>query len=309
MFNFLKSSFQKIKDSLKKTSSFLGKRLKGVFSRPIDQESLEEIESILYEADVGSKTVEEFIAHITLYHKEHKKAKAQEYLTELQQLSEEILLAPPSIGGNIPLIGTPQVILIVGVNGTGKTTTIAKLAKLYKDQGKKVLLAAADTFRAAASSQLETWAKRLDMEIVTSQSGADPSSVLYDAMAKGKAKGFDIILCDSAGRLESKTDLLQELKKMDRTAKKQDELAPHEVYLIVDATLGQTVLEQMRIFNKYVPITGIILTKIDGSAKGGVALAMYRETKIPIHFVGFGEKIDDLAPFDPKSYTEALFSD
>jgi fused signal recognition particle receptor len=309
MFTFLKSGLQKIKDSLKKTSSFLGKRLRGVFARPLDRESLEEIESILYEADVGSKTVEEFIAHIALYHKEHQKAKAEDYLNELQRLSEEILLTPPSIGGNTPTIGMPQVILIVGVNGTGKTTTIAKLAKRYKDEGKKVLLAAADTFRAAASSQLETWAKRLDIEIVTSQSGADPSSVLFDAMAKGKAKGFDVILCDSAGRLESKTDLLQELQKMARIAKKQDELAPHEVFLVVDATLGQTVLEQMRIFNKYVPITGILLTKIDGSAKGGVALAIYRETKTPIHYVGFGEKIDDIAPFDPKSYTQALFCD
>ena len=203
MFTFLKSGFQKLKNSLKKTSSFLGKKLTGVFSRPIDPSSLDEIESILYEADIGSKTIEEFITHITLYHKEHQKASAEDYLNELQKLSEKILLLPPSVGGNTPLIGTPQVILIVGVNGTGKTTTIAKLAKLYKDEGKKVLLAAADTFRAAASSQLETWAKRLDIEIVTSQSGTDPSSVLYDAMAKGKAKGFDIILCDSAGRLLS----------------------------------------------------------------------------------------------------------
>lgn len=309
MFKFLLSKIQSIKSALKKTSSFLQKHLSKIFSKPLDEESLEELEKILYEADIGSSTITHLLSHIQDFAKKNKTASAKDFLSEMQSLSEKILLEPAKITGNEPLIDTPQVILVVGVNGTGKTTTIAKLAKSLTDEGKKVLLAAGDTFRAAASSQLEIWAHRLKLEIVTSKSGADPSSVLFDAMAKAKAKHFDVVICDTAGRLESKSDLLKELEKMRRIAAKQDELAPHETYFIVDATLGQTAVEQIRIFNTYVPITGLILTKIDGSAKGGVALAIYRETKIPIRFVGFGEDVKDFAPFDAKSYTEALFYD
>lgn len=307
MFQFLKAKIQSIKGALKKTSSFLQKGLARIFSKPLDEESLEELEKILYEADIGSSTIEYLLTHIKKFAKANQNAGAKEFLSEMQRLSEEILLEPATTAGNEPLLNSPQVILVTGVNGTGKTTTIAKLAKSLTSEGKKVLLAAGDTFRAAASSQLEIWADRLKLEIVTSPAGADPSSVLFDAMTKARAKHFDVVICDTAGRLESKTDLLKELEKMRRIARKQDELAPHETYFIVDATLGQTAVEQIRIFNTYVPITGLILTKIDGSAKGGVALAIYRESKIPIRYVGFGETLEDFAPFDPKSYTNALF--
>lgn len=309
MFTFLKSGFQKIKSALKKTSALLSSRLKTLFKRPLDQEVLEELERTLYEADLGSKTVEDLIHEVEKLHREEKNLSPESYLSHLQKCSEKYLEEPTTIQGKIPLPGMPEVILIVGINGSGKTTSIAKLASRFKEEGKKVLVAAGDTFRAAACEQLETWATKIGVDIVKGLSGGDPSSVLFDAMAKGKAKEYDVVICDTAGRLESKTDLMKELEKMTRVAKKQDPLAPHNTYLVVDASLGQTVLEQVRIFHSFVPLTGIILTKLDGSAKGGVALAIYREMKIPICFVGTGEKANDLTPFDPKAYTEALFLD
>lgn len=304
MLKFLKAGFQKIKNALKKTGSFLGKKLGVFFSTPMDPSRLEELERILFEADLGSKIVAEFTEHIQQF----PKATGEEYLQELQKLALEILEVPPKIAGNEPLIDTPRVILIVGTNGSGKTTTIAKLAHIFQEEGQKVLLAAGDTFRAAAVDQLEIWSKRLETEIVLGSPGGDPSAVLFDAMAKAKAKHFDLVLCDTAGRLESKNDLMRELEKMVRIAKKQDPLAPHEIYLVIDGNLGQTAIEQARIFHQFAPLTGLIITKLDGSAKGGVALAIYQELGIPIRYLGTGEKIDDLTPFDAKTYTEALFS-
>ncbi len=309
MFKFFKTGFQKIKDALKKTSSLFGKKLRKLFSKPLSDESLYELERILFEADIGSKLVYRFLDVVKKAHKKNPDATSAEYLEVMRQEAESLLSEKGEISGNQPYIGCPRVILVVGVNGTGKTTTIAKLAKKYQDEGKKVLLAAADTFRAAAVDQLTIWADRIGVEIVKGAPGGDPSSVLFDAMAKGKAKGFDVILIDTAGRLESKGELMRELEKMARIAKKQDDLAPHEVFITIDSTLGQTAVEQVRIFDQAVPLTGLIITKIDGSAKGGVVLAIYAEKKIPIHYIGVGEKMDDLIEFDPKSYTEALFSD
>jgi fused signal recognition particle receptor len=308
MFNLFKTGFQKIKAALKKTSSFLRKNLLSVFSKPLNEEVLEDIERILYEADLGSKMVADFVHVIKENLLEYGHSKAENYLSLLEDCAYKTLVTPPKISGNEPLIGSPKLILIVGVNGSGKTTTIAKLAKRYKDAGERVLLAAGDTFRAAAQEQIALWSERLDIDLVKGTLGGDPSAVLFDAMSKARAKKYDLIIVDTAGRLESKTDLMQELEKIRRIAKKQDELAPHETFLIVDATLGQTALDQARIFNTYTPLTGIILTKVDGSAKGGIALALYREFGIPIRFLGCGEKVDDLVEFDPKSYTEALFS-
>lgn len=282
MFKFLKTGFQTI--------------IRSMFSKPVDLESLEKV---LYEADLGSAIVADFVKKI--------KSTPEEYLEELEKLSLNILEEPTSISGRIPSDGHPRVILIVGVNGAGKTTTLAKLANLFKSQGEKVLIAAGDTFRAAAIEQLEMWAGQIGVDLVKTHTGADSSGVLYDALAKGKTKEYSTILVDTAGRLESKTDLMRELEKLKRVAQKFDPMAPHEIFLVVDASLGQTALEQARIFHQFTPLTGLILTKLDGSAKGGIALAIYRELKIPIRFITFGETISSIAPFDPASYTKALF--
>ena len=309
MFRILKTGFQKIKSALKKTSSIFSIKLKALFSKPLSDDTLEELERILFEADIGSKMAYDLLDEVKAYHKKHPEATGDEYIEVMRSQAEKVLSEKAENLGNEPYIGSPRVILMVGVNGTGKTTSIAKLAKKYIGQGKTVLVAAADTFRAAAVEQLSIWANRIGVEIVKGAPGSDPSSVLFDAMSKGKAKGFDIILVDTAGRLESKSDLMRELEKMGRVAKKQDDLAPHEVFLTIDATLGQTAIEQVRIFHETIPLTGLIVTKIDGSAKGGVVLAIYRESKIPIHYIGVGEKMDDLLEFDPKEYTKALFCD
>lgn len=308
MFGFLKTGLSKIKGALKKTHAFFGQKLLSLFSKPLDERSLSEIERLLYEADLGSSLVTLFVDHIQKYYKKHPAAKGVDFLHELQILSLKLLEAPPQVRGAIAN-GQPQIILVVGVNGSGKTTSIAKLSKYLQGEGQKVLLAAGDTFRAAATEQLSVWSERAGTEIVLGSPKGDPSSVLFDAMSKAKAKEFDVVICDTAGRLESKTELMKELEKMVRVAKKQDASAPHEIYLVIDASLGQTALAQAKIFNQFVPLTGLILTKIDGSAKGGVALAIYHELKIPICYIGTGEKIDDFAPFDAKAYTEALFYD
>lgn len=309
MFSLFKTGFQKIKNALTKTGSFLKKELKALFLKPLNVETLENLEKVLYEADLGSTIVSDFIERIQRFHKEDPKASPEDYLKELQKRSQEILEELPIVSSRTPPIGYSKLIIIVGVNGAGKTTTLAKLANLYKSEGEKVLIAAGDTFRAAAIEQLELWSQKIGVDLVKTQTGADSSGVLYDALMKGKAKDYSLILCDTAGRLESKTDLMRELEKLTRIAHKFDETAPHETYLIVDASLGQTALEQARIFHKFTPLTGIILTKIDGSAKGGIALSIYRELKIPIKFITFGERIDDIAPFDPEAYTKALFFD
>ena len=309
MFGLFKTGFQKIKKALSKTGMFLKRELKALFAKPLDETTIENLEKVLFEADLGSGIVSDFISAVQTFHKHHPKATPNDYLKELQRCSQEILNTPPLVSGSEPPIGYSKVILIVGVNGAGKTTTLAKLAHLYKEEGEKVLIAAGDTFRAAAIEQLELWTNKIKVDLVKTHMGADSSGVLYDALMKGRSKEYSVILCDTAGRLESKTDLMHELEKLTRTCHKFDESAPHETYLIVDASLGQTALEQARIFHKFTPLTGIILTKIDGSAKGGIALSIYRELKIPIKFITFGETIDDIAPFNSEEYTKALFFD
>ncbi len=300
MFNFFKNTF-------KKTYSFLGKRILSLFSSPLDEKSLCDLEKILYEADLGSNIVNEFIEEIKKFHKETPNANGNDYINKLERLSVELLQTPPKVFGNKPLENMPTVILIVGANGTGKTTTIAKLANIFKTNNKKVLLVAADTFRSAAVEQLNVWSKRIGTDIVLGCANGDPSGVLYDAMSKAITKNFDVLICDTAGRLESKTNLMQELEKMSRIAKKQDKDAPHETYIIVDGSLGQTAIEQCRIFNKFTNLTGIIITKLDGTAKGGVVLPLYREFGIPIKYIGVGEKIGDIIPFNANEYARKLF--
>ena len=199
-------------------------------------------------------------------------------------------------------------ILVVGVNGSGKTTSCAKLSRLFQQDKKKVMLAAADTFRAAAIEQLDIWSQRLKIDCVKGKPGGDPSAVIFDALTAAKARQTDVVIADTAGRLQSKTELMEELAKITRVTKKVIPEAPHEIYLVLDATTGQNALDQAKIFNEFTPLTGLILTKLDGSAKGGIILSIYHRMGIPIRYIGIGEKEDDFIPFDPESYVDALFS-
>jgi len=295
---FLGSFYQKIKITL-------SIKLKKLFSKPISEETLDELEQILYESDLGSTCAIECTERLKEFYYSNKGAGSEAYIAEMKAYADEILSKEPM---KETFIGSPHVILIVGINGAGKTTSIAKLAKLHKDKGKKVLVAAADTFRAAAVEQLTTWAEKIGVDIVKGKTGGDPSSVVYDAISKGRSGGYDIVIIDTAGRLETKTELMHELEKISRVSKKLDEGAPHETYLVVDATIGQVAIEQASIFNKYTKLTGLILTKLDGSAKGGIILSIYRNLQTPVKYVGLGEGMDDLKPFDKKAYLDELFS-
>lgn len=301
MFTFFKNKYKKIKSSLVSN-------LKRIFLKPIDESTLAELEQILYESDLGSSCVELFINHIEQYHKKNKSASFQDYLQEMRMLGEQILSLPAKVESKSPLPEEPLVILLVGINGSGKTTSAAKLGILSKQNKKKVLLAAGDTFRAAATEQLQLWAGKLGIDLVKGVQGADPSSVIFDAISKAKANHYDVVIADTAGRLESKTDLMKELEKIQRVCKKISPDAPHETYLVLDATIGQAAMEQAKIFHSFVPLSGIILTKLDGSAKGGIILSIYKELGIPIRFVGLGESEEDFEAFDKEKYLDALFS-
>lgn len=305
VFKFFKAGLDLVKTALVKTSAALTAPIRKLFSgRQVDEELLEELESILYGADLGVKTAQELIEEVRKLAKEHKNLTAE---LVLDKLAEKItaLLAKQDASLKLATSG-PTVILIVGVNGNGKTTSIAKLAHLFQQEGKKVLLAAADTYRAAAADQLAIWAERVGCDIVRSQSGTDPSAVVFDALTAGKARGADVVLIDTAGRLQNKTALMQELEKMLRVAKKVMPDAPHETLLVVDATTGQNAIDQALAFHKHTPLTGLILTKVDSTAKGGVIVALQRTLPIPVKFLGLGEQVGDLRPFEPASFAAAL---
>ncbi len=296
--------FKKIKSALSKTGSYLGSRLRALFTSPLTDEAYEKLEQILYEADIGSAATHDLIEEVKKFLKRHPKATPDEILACMKLRAKEIFLASPRA---FPSQGHPQVILIVGVNGSGKTTSIAKLAKLYKQQGKKVLMGAADTFRAGAIDQLALWAQKLGIDIVKAQPSSDPSSVVFDTLTAAVSRGFDTVLIDTAGRLQNKTDLMQQLEKIRRVSSKVVPGAPHEILFVVDAMTGQNGVEQARIFHQFTPLTGIILTKLDGSAKGGIALPIYKELAVPIQWIGIGERADDLIPFDQEAYVSGLF--
>jgi len=275
----------------------------------IDDEFLEELEQILISADVGVQTTLDIVEKIT------ERAKTERYANEddlNNMLSEEIqnMLSDAReahvVEFDEPLPNTPYVILIVGVNGVGKTTSIGKMAYNYKSAGKKVLIAAADTFRAAATEQLEIWAERAGVPIVGQRQGADPASVVFDSVSSAVAKDMDVVLVDTAGRLHNKIHLMDELSKIMRVAQKKVPTAPHEVLLVLDASTGQNAISQAKEFMKSVNVTGLILTKLDGTAKGGVVIAISRELDIPVKYIGVGEKIDDLQIFDRKKFIDAL---
>ncbi|MBM3198743.1 MAG: signal recognition particle-docking protein FtsY [Chlamydiae bacterium] len=306
MFTFLKTGYQKVKQALGKTRSFLGGRIQSLLGRPWDESTLEELEQILYEADLGTHCVEEMLSYLKSTLRFSSQVDIEQILDNLKQKSLDILQSPPKITPTPQT--TPRVYLIVGINGSGKTTTIAKLALHYKQQGKKVLVGAGDTFRAGAIHQLGVWAERLGVDIVRASQGADPSSVAFDAVQAAVTRDIDIVLLDTAGRLQNKEGLMQELEKTKRSCAKVLPGSPQETLLILDATTGQNAIDQAHTFHKYVPLTALILTKLDGSAKGGIILSIYKELGIPIRFIGVGEQAEDLIPFDSKTYVEALFA-
>jgi len=306
MFSFFKSSLSKIKKALAKTRSIFSDKLKNLFSSPLDENTLEELERILFEADMGSHCALSFTEKIRSFARKNSQASTKMLLEEIKNYAKEILTAPlPALPASDDL---PHVILVVGVNGSGKTTTCAKLAKHFQGLGKKVLLAAGDTFRAAAIEQLTFWAEKLQVDIVKGAPGGDPAAVIFDAISSAKAKGIDVVIADTAGRLQSKTDLMQELAKVRKVCSKALPSAPHETLLVLDATTGQNALDQAKVFHSFTPLTGLILTKLDGSAKGGIVVSIRHELQLPIQFIGVGESFDDFMPFDPDTYLDALFS-
>lgn len=305
--NFLKTGYQSVKDALAKTGSLLGGKLRTLFQGNIDDDTLEDLEQLLYEADLGVKTAMDLTEKIREHHRSHPNSGAEDYLNRLK---EEVLslLGTGSHGITEPPTDQgPSVILVVGVNGSGKTTSIAKIANTLKSNGKKVLVAAADTFRAAAVEQLEMWANRMEIDIVKGKPGSDPASVAFDAVTAGKSRGCDYVIIDTAGRLQNKTHLMQELEKIKRSCSKIVDSAPHETLLVLDANTGQNGIDQAKTFHQFTPISGLVLTKLDGSAKGGVVVGAQRELGIPVKFIGVGENIDDLKPFDTENFISALF--
>lgn len=300
MMNFLK----KLKSALTKTRSFLGSKIRSLFGKPWDEETFDKLEQILFEADIGAAVGTEFIDDLKLFLRKNPDANPDQILGRMREFAQSILNTPPK---TTPKSGEPLVFLIVGINGSGKTTSIAKLAHLLKAAGKKIVLAAGDTFRAGAIDQLALWADKLGVDIVKAQPGSDPSSVAFDALTAAKSRHADIVLVDTAGRLQNKTDLMHELGKIERVCNKVIPGSPHEIILVLDATLGQNAIEQAQVFHQFTPLTGILMTKLDGSAKGGVILPIYRQLGIPIRWVGVGEQIDDLMPFNAEEYVSGLF--
>ena len=307
----LPSMFKRLQDRLGKTRNTFVHRLDSLFlgKKKIDQELLDDLEEILITADLGVATTQELLdtARISVKRNELSDPQAlkgvlrDRILTFLQESDQPAELVMPESG--------PFVIMVVGVNGVGKTTSIGKIAAKFVGAGQSVLLVAGDTFRAAAIDQIEIWGERIGVEVVTGAPGSDPSSVVFDGVAQGVAGDFDVIIIDTAGRLHTSVNLMGELKKIKRVIAKNLDTAPHEVMLVLDATTGQNAISQAKLFNDVVGVTGLTLTKLDGTAKGGIVANVCRELKIPVRFIGIGEQVDDLRDFDPQEFVEALFQE
>jgi fused signal recognition particle receptor len=296
------------KAGLAKTRGGFVARLGKLFGKKqIDAQTLDQLEEVLFTADIGPRAAERIFQSVKTGLTKTELEASDKIWSQIRKTSKDILAvdAPAVDLGK----HKPFVLLVLGVNGVGKTTTIGKLAQRWTDDGKKVLLAAGDTFRAAATEQLEEWAKRAKVEIVKGKAGGDPSSVIFDAIKRGVDDGFDIVICDTAGRLHSNAGLMDELKKLRRVSDKAMPGAPHETWMVLDATTGQNAIAQAKTFKTDMEITGIVLTKLDGSSKGGVVLGICDELKVPVRFVGIGEKIGDLRPFDPAAFVDALYAD
>jgi fused signal recognition particle receptor len=303
------SFIERMKEAVSRTRENLAERIEDVVSigKEIDRSTLDDLEATLIGADLGITTTHEVLEKL----RDKADRKQIRDVNELKRLLKEELLAIMTSAGSQPVTkvdGTPEVIMVVGVNGAGKTTTIGKLAQVFRAQGKTVLMCAADTFRAAAIEQLEIWGQRTGTEVIKTKAGGDPSAVLFDALQSATTRKTDYVIVDTAGRLHTKQNLMLELEKMKRTAQRIVPGAPHETLLVMDATTGQNGLQQARQFTQSSGVTGIVLTKLDGTAKGGVVVAISRELGLPVRYVGVGEKAGDLLPFDPKEFVESLFS-
>ena len=302
-----KGFFQRLKDGLVKTHQGMVGKIDELVAgkRKIDDALLEELEEILIGSDIGVPTTQELLGKVT----DKVKRKELEDAAQLKKaLQEEMFLILNEQQKPIEIsAATPFVMMVIGVNGTGKTTTISKMAQRFKAEGKSVLLVAADTFRAAAIEQLEIWGKRTGCEVIKHQGGSDPSAVVFDALKAGKARGSDVILVDTAGRLHTKVNLMEELKKIKRIMARELPGSPHEVLLVLDATTGQNAISQAKMFGQELGVTGLVLTKLDGTAKGGILIGISDELKIPIRYIGIGEKVDDLRDFNARDFVEALF--
>ncbi len=302
------SFFARLKRSLARTKANIGAGFFGLFKgKKINDDLFEELEEQLLIADVGMDTTMKIIENLT-EKASHQELKDGEALYGLLKDEMADILKQVEQPLEVDTSKTPYVILMVGVNGVGKTTTIGKLAKQFQSQGKKVILAAGDTFRAAAVEQLQVWGERNNVPVIAQHTGADSASVIYDAIEAAKARGVDVVIADTAGRLQNKSNLMEELRKIVRVMKKIDDSAPHEIMLTLDAGTGQNAISQAKLFSDVAPITGITLTKLDGTAKGGVIFAIADQFQIPIRFIGVGEGINDLRPFETQEFIEALFS-
>ncbi|MBE8554847.1 MULTISPECIES: signal recognition particle-docking protein FtsY [Vibrio] len=302
------SFFTRLKRSLSRTKANIGAGFFGLFKgKQIDEDLFEELEEQLLIADVGMNTTVKIIENLTEKASRNDLKDGEALYGLLKEEMADILsqVEQPLV---VDTTKTPYVILMVGVNGVGKTTTIGKLAKQFQGEGKKVMLAAGDTFRAAAVEQLQVWGQRNDVPVIAQHTGADSASVIYDAIEAAKARGVDVVIADTAGRLQNKSNLMEELRKIVRVMKKIDDSAPHEIMLTLDAGTGQNAISQAKLFSEVAPVTGITLTKLDGTAKGGVIFSIADQFQIPIRYIGVGEGIDDLRPFESKDFIEALFS-
>jgi fused signal recognition particle receptor len=297
-----------LKGGLAKTRGGFVSRLGQLFAKKqFDQEVLDEIEQVLFTADIGPRTAGKLLDAIKSQLSKDQLTDPALIWSKIREASATILevqAKPVDVTAHKPFV-----LLTIGVNGVGKTTTIGKLAAKLTGEGKKVLLAAGDTFRAAATEQLEIWAQRAGADIVKGKAGGDPSSVIYDAIRRGVAESYDVVICDTAGRLHTKVDLMDELKKVGRVCEKAMPGAPHQTWLVLDATTGQNAIQQAQLFKAAMQITGIVLTKLDGTAKGGVILGICDELKVPVRYIGIGERVEDLRSFDPSAFVEALYED
>ena len=308
MFKALGRLFTRVKEGLAKTRQALGGALRKLIGagRTIDQTFIDQLEETLLAADIGVAKTEEIIAEINLRWKKGEAADGPALLALLKESLRKELALPEN---ELTFREGPTVVLIVGVNGAGKTTTLAKLAKRYRDQGKSVLIGAGDTYRAAAIEQLTIWAERVGVDIIKTTAGGDAAAVAFDSVAAAQARGIDLVLIDTAGRLHSKENLMRELEKVRRVMQKKDPTAPHEVLLVLDGTAGQNAVQQAKVFKDIMGVTGLVVTKLDGTAKGGAVIAIRRELGLPVRFIGVGEGMDDLQPFDPEAFVEAIFGE
>ncbi len=300
--------FSRLKNGLKKTRDSLGGGIENIVQgkAKVGPELLDELEEALLLADVGMVTAAFILDELKKGVREERIRDQQDVLSHLKALMAGVLEEnsdPLDIDGHKPFV-----VLVVGINGSGKTTTIGKLAAKWKGRGKKVLIGAGDTFRAAAIEQLQAWAERVDVACITQKSGADPSAVAYDAVQASVSRNMDVVIVDTAGRLQTNANLMEELKKVKRVIGKVLSDAPHEILLVLDASIGQNSISQAKLFHEALGVDGLVMTKLDGTAKGGALFSIAREMKLPVRFIGVGEQVDDLQPFDPKSFVQALFS-